>query len=42
MLMERSSVDLPAPLRPIMPNTSPRATENDTSANAVTTPCALG
>jgi len=38
MLIERSSVDLPAPLRPMMPKTSPRAIENDTSDSATTGP----
>ena len=29
-----SSVDLPAPLRPMMPSVRPRATSNDTSSSA--------
>jgi hypothetical protein len=36
--MVRSSVDLPAPLRPMMPKTSPRVTENDTASSALTGP----
>ncbi len=39
-LMVRSSVDLPAPLRPMMPKTSPRSTANETASSAATVPAA--
>ena len=35
-LMVRSSVDLPAPLRPMMPNTSARATSKLSACSACT------
>ena len=37
----RSSVDLPAPLGPTTPSTSPGATVSDTPARIVAAPCAL-
>src|SRR5215210_8963206 len=37
----RSSVDLPAPLGPTTPSTSPGATVTDTPARTVAAPCAL-
>ena len=39
MMMVRSKVDLPAPLRPMMPKISPRAMEKDTPDSAATGPC---
>ena len=37
----RSSVDLPAPLGPTTPSTSPGATVTDTPARIVAAPCAF-